>query len=166
VHGRPQYYSIIGNEKVYGDFLLTTTSPGGHSSLPVPQNAIYELTDGLARIEHHTFPFELDGVTRAYYERMSQVESGQRAADMRAITQQPPDAAAAARLAHDPLDNATMHTTCVATRLSAGHANNALPQTAQANVNCRVLPGHSLEEVRQTLVRVLANPKIRVQYVA
>ena len=166
VQGRPQYYSIIGNEKTYGDFLLTTTSPGGHSSLPVPQNAIYELTDGLDRIEHYTIPLELDGVTRAYYERMSQVESGQRASDMRAITRSPPDTAAAGRLARDPLDNATMRTTCVATRLSAGHANNALPQTAQANVNCRVLPGHSLEEVRQILIRVLADPRIRVQYVA
>jgi acetylornithine deacetylase/succinyl-diaminopimelate desuccinylase-like protein len=166
VHGRPEYYSVIANEKVYGDFLLTTTSSGGHSSLPVPQNAIYELTDGLARIEHYVFPVELDGVTRSYYERMSQVESGQRAADMRAITQRPPDEAAVARLARDPLDNAMMHTTCVATRLNAGHANNALPQTAQANVNCRILPGHSLEEVRQTLIRLLADPKIRVQYVA
>jgi acetylornithine deacetylase/succinyl-diaminopimelate desuccinylase-like protein len=77
----------------------------------------------------------------------------------------PPDAAAAARLSLDPLNNAELHTTCVATRLDAGHANNALPQTARANVNCRILPGHTREEVRQTLVSVVADPQVEVHYV-
>ncbi|HKT68881.1 MAG TPA: M20/M25/M40 family metallo-hydrolase, partial [Terriglobales bacterium] len=90
----------------------------------------------------------------------------QRAADMKAILQTPPDQAAIARLSGDTVFNATMRTTCVATRLDAGHANNALPQTALANVNCRILPGHSREEVRQQLVKIFADPKVEVRYVA
>jgi acetylornithine deacetylase/succinyl-diaminopimelate desuccinylase-like protein len=92
------------------------------------------------------------------------VETGQEAADMRAILNSPPDPAAAARLSLDPLQNSTLRTTCVATRLDAGHANNALPQSAHANVNCRILPGHTREEVRQTLLRVFADPKVEVRY--
>jgi acetylornithine deacetylase/succinyl-diaminopimelate desuccinylase-like protein len=119
----------------------------------------------LARLEHYQFPFELTNITRAYYERMSKVATGQRAADMQAILKNPPDMSAVARLSQDPIDNSTMHTTCVATRLNAGHANNALPQTAQANVNCRIVPGHSTEEIRQELEKVLADPKISVREV-
>jgi acetylornithine deacetylase/succinyl-diaminopimelate desuccinylase-like protein len=96
---------------------------------------------------------------------MAKVETPQRAADMKAILTNPPDEAAVARLSEDPIDNSTLHTTCVATRLNAGHANNALPQRAEANVNCRILPGHSAEEVRQELIRVFADPKISVRYV-
>jgi acetylornithine deacetylase/succinyl-diaminopimelate desuccinylase-like protein len=108
---------------------------------------------------------ELNDVTRAYFERMASVETGQVAADMRAILNTPPDPAAAARLTLDPLQNAELRTTCVATRLDAGHANNALPQSAHANVNCRILPGHTREEVRQTLIRIFADPKVEVRYV-
>jgi acetylornithine deacetylase/succinyl-diaminopimelate desuccinylase-like protein len=164
-HGKPQFYRLDGTEKVYGDFQLTTTNPGGHSSLPVPDNAIYALAAGLGRLEKYEFPFELNSVTRGYYEQMSTIETGQRAADMRAILQLPPDPAAIARLSHDPADHSTMHTTCVATRLEGGHANNALPQRAQAVVNCRILPGHSPEEVRQVLIGVLADPRITVRYI-
>ena len=97
---------------------------------------------------------------------MATIEHGQRAADMKAILQTPPDQAAIARLSEDPVFNATMRTTCVATRLAGGHANNALPQTATANVNCRILPGHSREEVRQQLVKVFDDPKVEVRYLA
>jgi len=164
-HGKPQMMTADASEKLYSDYQLTVTNPGGHSSLPVPDNAIYHLTDGLGRLEQYQFPFELTNITRAYYERMSKVATGQRAADMLAILKSPPDMAAVSRLSHDPIDNSTMHTTCVATRLSAGHANNALPQTAQANVNCRIVPGHSTEEIRQQLEKVLADPKISVREV-
>jgi acetylornithine deacetylase/succinyl-diaminopimelate desuccinylase-like protein len=164
-HGKPQFYELGGTEKVYGDFQLTTTNPGGHSSLPVPDNAIYALAAGLGRLEKYEFPFELNSVTRAFYEQMSTIETGQRAADMRAILQTPPDLAAVARLSRDPVDHSTLHTTCVATRLEGGHANNALPQRAQAVVNCRILPGHSPEEVRQSLIGVLADPRITVRYI-
>jgi acetylornithine deacetylase/succinyl-diaminopimelate desuccinylase-like protein len=164
-NGKPVMVSMDATEKLYADFQLTVTSPGGHSSLPVPDNAIYHLVEGLARLERYQFPFELNPVTRTYFERLASVESGQIAADMRAILKTPPDQGAVARLSQDPLQNATMRTTCVATRLDAGHANNALPQTARANVNCRILPGHSREEVRQTLIRILADPKIELSYV-
>ena len=164
VNGKPEIVSMDASEKLYADFQLTVTNPGGHSSLPVPDNAIYHLADALGRLEHFQFPVELNDVTRAYFERMAALESGQHAADMRAIINQPPDPAAAARLSLDPLDNATLRTTCVATRLNAGHANNALPQSAQANVNCRILPGHTREEIRQALIRILADPKVLVGY--
>jgi acetylornithine deacetylase/succinyl-diaminopimelate desuccinylase-like protein len=162
--GKPLFLEVDATEKLYGDFLLTATNPGGHSSLPVPDNAIYELAAALVRLSQHQFPFELNEITRAYYTSMSQIETGQRAADMTAILKEPPDLEAAARLSRDAIDNSLMHTTCVATKLSGGHANNALPQTAQANVNCRILPGHSLEETRQAIEKVVANPKIRVQF--
>jgi len=164
-HGRPLMMPVDATEKLYGDYQLTVTNPGGHSSLPTPDNAIYHLADGLTRLEHYQFPFELNNVTRAYFERMSKVETGQRALDMQAILKNPPDMSAVERLSQKPRDNSMLHTTCVATRLNAGHANNALPQMAQANVNCRILPGHSLEEIRQTLVQILADPKITVRFV-
>jgi acetylornithine deacetylase/succinyl-diaminopimelate desuccinylase-like protein len=164
--GKPVAYEMGSSEKVYADYLLTTTNPGGHSSRPTNENAIYELTEGLNRLAKYDFPFELTTVTRAYYQSMSKIEKGQRSADMLAITKDPPDMEAAARISKDPTDHSTLRTTCVATRLSGGHANNALPQRAQANVNCRILPGHSPEEVRQDIIKILASPKIAVQYVS
>ncbi len=163
--GKPQFMTVDASEKLYSDYQLTVTNPGGHSSLPKPDNAIYHLANGLARLEHYEFPFELTNITRAYYERMSKIATGSRAADMSAILRTSPDMTAVARLSQDPIDHSIMHTTCVATRLSAGHANNALPQTAQANVNCRIVPGHSTEEIRQELEKVLADPKISVREV-
>jgi acetylornithine deacetylase/succinyl-diaminopimelate desuccinylase-like protein len=154
---------VDASEKLYSDYQLTVTNPGGHSSLPRPDNAIYHLADGLARLERYQFPFELTNVTRAFYERMAKIATGERAADIRAILQTPPDMAAVARLSKDPIDNSIMHTTCVATRLNAGHANNALPQMAQANVNCRILPGHPPEEIRLELEKVVADLKVSVQ---
>jgi acetylornithine deacetylase/succinyl-diaminopimelate desuccinylase-like protein len=165
-HGQPLFYELDATEKVYADYQLTTTNPGGHSSLPVPENAIYELAQGLTRLQTHEFPFELNAVTRGYYEQMAAIEGGERAADMRAILAPQPDPAAAQRLSRDAFDHSVERTTCVATRLDGGHANNALPQTARAIVNCRILPGHSPEEVRQDLIRVLADPKISVRYMA
>jgi acetylornithine deacetylase/succinyl-diaminopimelate desuccinylase-like protein len=156
---------VDATEKLYADYQLTVTNPGGHSSIPVPDNAIYHLTDALEKLEHYQFPFELNNVTRAYYERMSTSESGQRAADMEAILKTPPETEAVDRLSRDPVDNSTLRTTCVATRLDAGHANNALPQRAQAVVNCRILPGHSAEEVRQILIRMFADPQVTVKYI-
>jgi len=161
--GKPQFMTVDASEKLYSDYQLTVTNPGGHSSLPRPDNAIYHLADGLARLEHYQFPFELTNITRAYYERMAKISTGERAADMRAILKTPPDMAAVARLSKDPIDNSIMHTTCVATRLNAGHANNALPQMAQANVNCRIIPGHAPEEIRHELEMVVADPKVSVK---
>jgi acetylornithine deacetylase/succinyl-diaminopimelate desuccinylase-like protein len=165
-HGVPQQFALSATEKMYGDYQLTVTNRGGHSSLPRPDNAIYELAAGLLSIGRYSFPFELNDITRGYFERMAAAGRGQTAADMRAVTGTPPDVQAIARLSRDPELNSMMHTTCVATRLEGGHANNALPQRAQAVVNCRILPGHSKEEVRQDLVRVLNDPAIAVRYVA
>jgi acetylornithine deacetylase/succinyl-diaminopimelate desuccinylase-like protein len=164
-HGKATIFSVDASEKLYADYQLTVTNPGGHSSLPVPDNAIYELADGLERLSRYSFPTELNGVTRDYFETESKILSGQTAADMRAILKSPPDAEAVKRLSETPEYNSMLRTTCVATRLDAGHANNALPQRAQAIVNCRILPGHSKEEVRQDLIRVFNSPKITVQYV-
>ncbi len=164
-HGQPVNLDIEASEKLYADFQLSSVNPGGHSSLPVPDNAIYHLAGALTRLEHSPFPFELNEVTRAYFERRAGLETGEKAADMRAILRTPPDEAAIARLSRDARFNSTMHTTCVATRLSAGHANNALPQLAQANVNCRILPGHSAEEIRQKLVGIFADPQVSVRFI-
>ncbi len=163
--GKPIDVEIAATEKLYADFQLTVTNPGGHSSQPVPDNAIYHLADALGRLEHAGFPFELNPVTRTYFEKLSTHESPKNAADMKAMLRNPPDEAAIARLSADPHYNSLMHTTCVATRLNAGHANNALPQTAQAIVNCRILPGHSPEEVREELIRKFADPKVVVRYI-
>jgi acetylornithine deacetylase/succinyl-diaminopimelate desuccinylase-like protein len=165
VNGRALYISMDGSEKLYGDYELTVTNPGGHSSIPTPDNAVYHLADALARLERYQFPFELNGVTRAGFARLASVMPSETASDMRAVIKDPPDEAAIARLSKDPIYNSEMHTTCVATRLSGGHANNALPQLARANVNCRILPGHSREEVREQLVKVFADPKVAVRYV-
>ena len=165
-HGRAVVADVEATEKVYSDFQITALNAGGHSSRPRPDNAIYELTAALNKLAAYTFPFELNEVTRTYFTNLAGQESGQTAADMRAILATPPDLAAAARLAAEPSFNANFRTTCVATRLSAGHANNALAQTAQANVNCRIFPGHSPEEIRQQLIALFADPKLTVKYVS
>jgi acetylornithine deacetylase/succinyl-diaminopimelate desuccinylase-like protein len=164
-NSKPVNVDLEATEKQYADFELTALNPGGHSSLPTPDNAIYHIADALSRLERAPFPFELNPVTRTYFERRAPLEDAQTRADMNAILRTPPDSAAAARLSKDPRYNAMLRTTCVATRLTAGHANNALPQTAQANVNCRILPGHSPEETGQTLIRVFDDPKVAVRYV-
>lgn len=165
VNGKPVSVDIDATEKLYGDYQLVATNRGGHSSLPVPDNAIYHVADALGRVQKFKFPFELNAVTRAYFERLSTIESGRDAADMKAILRPDPDPAAIARLSTSPEWNSMMHTTCVATRFNAGLANNALPQRAEAIVNCRVLPGHTLEEIREQLVSVAADPKVTVGYV-
>jgi acetylornithine deacetylase/succinyl-diaminopimelate desuccinylase-like protein len=165
-HGRAAVAAVEATEKVYSDFQITATNRGGHSSLPRPDNAIYELTTALNKLASYTFPFELNAVTRTYFKNLAGQEAGQTAEDMRAILATPPDMAAAARLTQEPTFNANFRTTCVATRLNAGHANNALPQTAQANVNCRIFPGHSPEEIRQLLIALFADSKLSVKYVS
>jgi acetylornithine deacetylase/succinyl-diaminopimelate desuccinylase-like protein len=158
--------AIQPSEKVYQSFRLEVKNPGGHSSRPVKDNAIYRLADGLARLSKHEFPIKLNEVTRQYYQRMANLQSGQMAADMRAAARKSPDRGALARLSASPYDNALLRTTCVATRLDAGHAENALPQTARAVVNCRILPGESPAEVRSALIRVINDNKISVTAIA
>jgi acetylornithine deacetylase/succinyl-diaminopimelate desuccinylase-like protein len=164
--GKPVNVDVEASEKQYADFELTVLNPGGHSSLPTADNAIYRLSAALSRLEHHPFPVEFNAVTRTYFQRRAPLERAQTRDDMKAILRTPPDAGAIARLSKEPRYNSMLRTTCVATRLNAGHANNALPQEATAIVNCRILPGHSPAETQRTLVRVLADPKVTVQYVA
>jgi acetylornithine deacetylase/succinyl-diaminopimelate desuccinylase-like protein len=163
-NGRAVQVDLTASEKGYADFALTVTNPGGHSSAPPRENAIYSLARALDSISAHDFPFELNNATRAYFEHVAKRNDPAHAAAIRGILQTPPDPAALKQISEDQIDNAIVRTTCVATRLEGGHANNALPQTARANVNCRILPGHSPEEVRQELVQVVADPSVKVQY--
>jgi acetylornithine deacetylase/succinyl-diaminopimelate desuccinylase-like protein len=163
-HGRPLTMEIEATEKLYADFQVLATNPGGHSSLPRPDNAIYHVVDALARLQATPFPFEMNPVTRDYFTQMASLETGAQAADFRAITMTPPDPAAILRLSQDPRYNSTMRTTCVATMMEAGHAPNALPQRAEANVNCRIFPGHSQEEIRLDLVKLFDDPTLSVRY--
>ncbi len=163
-NGKPFDVEMEVTEKLYASFQLKATNPGGHSSLPVPDNAIYHIANALVRLEHSPFPVELNAVTRAYFERLSKMEPGERGSDLNAILRTPPDTAALDRVSTDPHFNAMLRTTCVATMLQGGHAENALPQTAEAVVNCRILPGHSAEDVRQDLLRIFADPQVIVRY--
>jgi acetylornithine deacetylase/succinyl-diaminopimelate desuccinylase-like protein len=163
-NGRVTQVDLTASEKVYADFDLIATNPGGHSSVPPRENAIYSLTRALDRIATYDFPFELNNVARAYLQHMVKSADAAHAGVLRGILQTPPDPQALQQLSADAIYNALVRTTCVATRLYGGHANNALPQTARANVNCRILPGHSPEEVRQELVKVVADPSVKVRY--
>jgi acetylornithine deacetylase/succinyl-diaminopimelate desuccinylase-like protein len=159
-NGRYMLNTIQPSEKVYQSFRLEVHHPGGHSSRPVSDNAIYRLADALSRLSKYKFPIRTNEVTIEYYRRMTSLYSGPGAEDMRAIVRNPADRAAAERLAKSPYDNALLRTTCVATQFEAGHAENALPQTARAIVNCRIMPGESPAQVRSTLIRVLNDSKI------
>jgi len=160
--GRPTILEFQTAEKTYVGIDLEVTNVGGHGSVPVKDNAIYQLTAGLERLAAHEFPLNPNETTRAYFARSAGQESGQTKADMLAVAETG-DLAAAGRLAaSSPFFNALLRTTCVATQLAAGHAENALPQTARATLNARVLPNESPDDVKATLERVLADPRIRI----
>jgi len=165
-HGRAVVADIEATEKVYADYEVTARNPGGHSSRPRADNAIYELTTALNKLAAYSFPFELNEVTRTYFQNLARQETGRTAQDIKAILATPPDLNAAARLSREPDFNSNFRTTCVATMLKAGHARNALPQTAEANVNCRIFPGHSPEEIRRQLIAQFGDPKLDVKYVS
>jgi acetylornithine deacetylase/succinyl-diaminopimelate desuccinylase-like protein len=167
-NGKRLLLGMQTSEKNYVDFRLEVKSNGGHSSRPVKDNAIYHLAQGLTRLAAFDFPVSLNETTRGFFERTAALEPPATAADYRALTgpDREQSAAAAARLsASSPYLNALLRTTCVATRLEGGHANNALPQTAAANVNCRMLPQDSLQVVQSTLKRVLADDRISISIV-
>ena len=162
-NGKPIVLQIQSGEKIYQDFALEATDPGGHSSLPKANNAIVRLGAALAKLGAHRFPIELNPVTRAYFEAMSKLADAEVAADMRAVLKSPPDEAAAARLwAADPQWNAMLRTTCVVSQIDGGHAPNAIPQHVEANVNCRILPGTPVAEVQSEIARVIADDGIRI----
>jgi acetylornithine deacetylase/succinyl-diaminopimelate desuccinylase-like protein len=161
-NGERLFFEVGTSEKTYVTYTVETTSPGGHGSLPGPDNAIYRLAAGLVRLQAFKFPVVLTATTRASFDALAALESGSVAADMRAVAQSPPDLEAAERLSQNVRLNAELRTTCVATLISGGHAENALPQRAKATVQCRMLPGDSAENVQQLLVGVLADPAIHV----
>jgi acetylornithine deacetylase/succinyl-diaminopimelate desuccinylase-like protein len=161
-NGKRILASIQASEKVYVDYKFESLNPGGHSSVPTPDNAIYHLAAALARLQYFSFPIRMNEITRNYFQRNAALASGQVAADMKAVAKEPPDPVAVQRLSESPYYNSLLHTTCVATMLSGGHAPNALPQTARANVNCRIFPGEDPEEVRKTLEQVTNDPKVKI----
>ncbi len=161
--GKPLLNRVQAAEKVSVSFRLEAKNPGGHSSVPRADNAIYELAEALVKFWKFQFPVRLSEITHGYFTRSAELQSGQVAADMRALAQATPDPQAAARLsASSALHNSLMRTTCVATRLEGGHALNALSQSATAMVNCRMLSGSSPDEVQQSIVNALGNPAITV----
>jgi len=162
-NGRRVANVIQASEKIYQSYRLEVTDRGGHSSLPVPDNAIYRLAEGLGRLSRHQFPVRLDEVNRAFFERSGRGMAGPLGEAMRAFARGDRDPAVLARVAGaGPLYASRMWTTCVPTRLDAGHADNALPQMARAVVNCRVMPGEQEDDVRRELVAALADPRIAV----
>jgi acetylornithine deacetylase/succinyl-diaminopimelate desuccinylase-like protein len=165
--GRRLRMTVQTSEKTNVSFQAQTKNQGGHSSLPVKENAIYQLAKGLARLSERDLPFRFNETTRLYFERMGAIETGQVAADMKAVAKDPPDLEAAGRLAAgSPYYNSILRTTCVATRIEGGHASNALPQTAAAVINCRLFPGDTVESVRNALTEILADPGIAVRTMA
>jgi acetylornithine deacetylase/succinyl-diaminopimelate desuccinylase-like protein len=160
-----RYVAVLAAEKVYQDFTLSTTNQGGHSARPTPDNAIYQLAHALDRVEAHQFKVEFSDTTRAYFEKFGAIEGGDKGADMIAAAKNG-DPAAIERLKKDPTSNAILRTNCVATQIQGGHAPNALPQHATANVNCRIFPGHGAEEIRQELIAAIADPAVKVEFQA
>jgi acetylornithine deacetylase/succinyl-diaminopimelate desuccinylase-like protein len=160
--GKPLALTIQAAEKYPQNYTLEVTNAGGHSSRPVPDNAIYRLAVGLTKISAYQFPVQSSPITRTYFAKMAPQVGGEKGAAMAAFAQNPGDAKAAAVLARDPSYNAVLHTTCIPTLLNAGHANNALPQRADANINCRIFPGTSVEQVRAKLQELIADPQIKV----
>jgi acetylornithine deacetylase/succinyl-diaminopimelate desuccinylase-like protein len=162
-NGKPVTMAIQTSEKLYFSYRLEVKNKGGHSSLPVKDNAIYTLASGLNRLANYNFPVRLNETTRNYFEKIASGETGQVKSDILAILTTPPDTIAVERLAaSSAYYNAIMRTTCVATMMSAGHAENALPQTAQAIINCRMLPDEGPDNVMSILKTVLGDSKISV----
>jgi len=161
-NGKRIAHTIQAGEKTSQSFTLEVTNPGGHSSRPVPDNAIYRLADAIEKIRAYEFPVMLNDGNSAYLSKMSKVVGGEQGAAMTALLANPKDAKADAILSKDPGLHTMLRTTCVATMLSAGHAQNALPQRATANINCRIFPGVSREAVRDKLVELIGDSQVKV----
>src|SRR5262252_3395087 len=161
--GRRLYVGVQTSEKIFVTFELEATDKGGHSSRPTADNPIYRLSAALTRLSKHRFPVHLTDTTRLYFERRAGIESGQVAADMRAILRQPPDSAAVDRLSAVVETNIQMRTTCTTTMIDGGHAENALPQRARATVQCRLIPGESQDSAAAAIRGAIADPKVEIR---
>jgi carboxypeptidase PM20D1 len=164
--GKPQYFTWSGAEKTYADFELSVSSPGGHSSRPYEPNAINELSAALVRIGQHRFKPELSELTRAYFTAVARYEEPGVAEAMRAFAADPTDQKAIAVLTANPGTIGKIGTTCVVTLINGGHALNALPQRATANINCRIFPGHSRSQIMQELQDAAADPAVQLKDVS
>jgi acetylornithine deacetylase/succinyl-diaminopimelate desuccinylase-like protein len=160
--GKPFINSVGAAEKVSANFTISTANRGGHSSVPRDDNAIYQLAQALTHVAAHQFPVMLNEVTKAYFSRTAAIETPEMGSAMRAIVANPNDAKASATLSRDPRYRSMLRTTCVATMLSGGHARNALPQSATANVNCRMAPGHDPADVRAGLIAAIGDTGVAV----
>ena len=159
---KPFFHSIQAAEKIPVNYTLTVLNTGGHSSVPRKDNAIYSLAKGISKIEAYTFPVELNEVSRPFFAQTAKVEMSSLSKAMTAIVANPRDSVAAATISKDPRYASMLRTTCVATRLAAGHADNALPQTATANINCRVAPTSTAAQVRDVLERLIGDSTVKV----
>lgn len=158
--GKKISLGIQAGEKVYQDFRIEATNPGGHSSRPRPDNAIYSLAAALVRIGQYEFPVQFNDTTRAYFTEMAKLTGGETGAAMTRLVANPGDLEASALVSKDPTFHSMLRTTCVATRLEGGHANNALAQRASANINCRMFPGDPIDHVLAQLVKAAADPTL------
>ena len=158
--GKRLFIGVETSEKLYATYEFATANRGGHSSLPRPDNAIYEMAAALQKLAQFTFPVRLTATTRAYFAAVAKLRSGQESADMRAVSGETPDLEAASRLSRDPEWNALLHTTCVATMVQGGQGESALPNRAHATIQCRLLPGDTPEQIIATLQHVVADPKV------
>jgi acetylornithine deacetylase/succinyl-diaminopimelate desuccinylase-like protein len=161
-HGRRLRNPVQTSEKIYATYLLEVTGPGGHSSLPERGNTIYTLARGLDRLSEYAFPVRLTETTRGFFDRLGAQIGGETGRDLQAIAAGRADSAAVERVSETPMYNSSMRNTCVATMLQAGHAENALPQRAQATIQCRLLPGESPAAIRDTLARVVGDTAVKV----
>jgi len=162
LNGKRLDFAIETAQKTYMTFKMETTNKGGHSSEPRPDNAIYQLANGLVKLSAYTFPYKNNATTRTYFQSLAATATGEKKQNLLAVAKDPIDTAAAARLAKDIPLNALLHTTCVATMLKAGVQENALPSSADATIQCRVFPGESVEQTRATLEKVAGDPNIKV----
>lgn len=160
--GTPELLSLQVGEKHYQDYLLEVANPGGHSSRPLPDNAIYHLAAALKAVEAYKFPIRLNDTTRAFFLNSASTRPAPMRGPMEAVARNPQDETAAGIVSMDPTLNAMLRTTCVATQVEAGHAQNALPQRAVANINCRIIPGETVESTEASLVAAIGNPKVAV----
>ena len=160
--GKPVALALQVSEKISQNYTLEATNPGGHSSRPRPDNAIYEIANAVTKIQGYTFPVTLDATTTAFLTRSQAVQPPLVAAAMKALVANPKDAAAAATLSKDPLLNSTLRTTCVVTLIGGGHAENALPQRATANVNCRIFPTETVEAAQAKLAEIIGDKGVSI----
>ena len=161
--GKLLVQTIQVGEKAYQDFTLTTTNPGGHSSQPVRENAIYAMSDALARLRDYEFPLEFNDTTRAFFAKSGAMRGDETGKAMAALSANPADSAAEAIVNRDKMLHSMLRTTCVATLIDGGHALNALPQTVTANVNCRMFPGRTAAETQAVLARVFGDAGVKIE---